>query len=208
MLGTLDSGGNPIVVGGTGIGGVTISGGGRINAGALPGTSALDIGELAGGAGALTVDGLGSALIANGLAEIGAQGNGSLLVQNRGAILVGNGGAGLALGVALGAAGTLDVASGASANIDGPLEVGALGTGDVTIQSGGTLLAGNSATPWRATSRSRSHATGTVLVDGAGSLLRFDGGLRNGGGVSAASSRSPMRGARARSRRPTAAACR
>ncbi len=181
VLGTLDAGGNPIVVGGAGVGGVTVSGGGRINAGAPIGASALDIGELAGGAGALTVDGRGSALVANGLAEVGAQGNGSLLVQNGGAILIGNGSVGLALGVGSGAAGTLAVTSGAFATVDGPLAIGASGTGALIVQSGGTIDVGSAAGQAGATVALGPGSGGSIAVDGAGSDLNLNGGLVMGG---------------------------
>lgn len=96
-----------------------------------------------------TIDDNGTAIVAGVLAglgsgQVGAQGNGSLLVQGGGALLIANDSLGLDLGVALGAAGTLGVSGGSRVAINGPLEVGDHGTGDLAIQTGGTVIAGSS----------------------------------------------------------------
>ncbi len=185
VQGVVDARGNPIVIGGAGSGSVTVHAGGTLRSGAPFGASfaALDLGQAAGGAGTLTVSDPNSFVFAQGLVDVGDAGTGTLTVENGSTFDGGFQGVGLAIGLQAGATGLATVESGATMDVNGPLEVGALGAGTLLVESGGTVgISGTRFAEVAAVIAAQPGSTGIVRVDGAGSVLGFGSGVQIGTG--------------------------
>ncbi|MGX5776916.1 autotransporter-associated beta strand repeat-containing protein [Methylorubrum zatmanii] len=173
---------NGIMVGVSGTGSVTVSGGATVTSGAL------HLGRLTGGNGTVTVDGAGSAWTSTGPANVGYDGTGQMTLSNGAAVEV----SALQVAVTSGSSGTLLVESGATLTSNGSagyignqatatgqatvtgtgsrwtssqhLYVGLSGSGSLTLSSGG------SASVLSLDAGLNGGAQGTVLVESGGSL--------------------------------------
>jgi T5SS/PEP-CTERM-associated repeat protein len=148
-----------LTVGVDGIGQLTVSNGGQVTS-----TSAF-LGYYGGSSGAASVSGAGSIWANTGSLSVGEGGTGALTIANGG--IVTSVGA-INIGNSVGATGTVLVdgaGSGLGISSNATLAVGAVGTGILNITNGGTVAVGNAAVGFA------SGATGSVVVDGAGSSL-------------------------------------
>ncbi len=193
----LDSGAATLVVGGAGTGTLLVQGG-TVTASNSGYTGAVEAGIVLGwivsgnsaqpGNGFVTVDGPGSVIRSDGPMWVGENGVGQLTIDNTGTVAMtaaslGTVGA-VVVGDQAGATGALLV-SGAQSLLDaggGRLSIGNSGTGDATIDLGGTvyasatLYAGLGIEPAVRLGQNPGGA-GTLTVDGAGSTLNADGAL-------------------------------
>jgi T5SS/PEP-CTERM-associated repeat protein len=136
---TLDTRGNPAVLGQQGSGTLTVGAGGNVSIGISDDTqidavAALALGQSPGGSGVLEINGIGALLTLNGGGFVGTGGAGILIVENDGVAVVGDdptlsGGFGL------------DIGSGAP--MPGTTRIVAGGTGTLLIESGGTVVERN-----------------------------------------------------------------
>lgn len=176
-------------------GGVLTTSGLNVGVGDL-GTGATDDDGVNGAAGTVVIDGAGSSLTISGLRSTGQAvgatigrdgGTGSLTLGNGAAMSLNQAGAptgtvGITIGRGFGT-GTLTVETGATLDLDvagvtqgGGITVGWLagGQGTLNVLSGGTLTL--RATPvGGGMTVGREGGTGTMIVDGAGTKVEFDG---------------------------------
>jgi outer membrane autotransporter protein len=129
----------------------------------------IELAETLASTGTLTVDGLGSIVMAgSGDADIGDYGTGTLIVRNGGVF----NGAIMAVGSQAGSNGTVTVTgAGSSLNTTNILAVGYNGTGTLSV------LNGASVSDAVGTLGAVSGSSGTATVDGAGSLWTNNAGL-------------------------------
>ncbi|WP_218511708.1 autotransporter outer membrane beta-barrel domain-containing protein [Variovorax sp. dw_308] len=124
------------------------------------------IGNLTGGAGTVTVTGVGSSWSNAGGVVLGGQGTATLLIQDGGAMQSAN----ASIGLGSGSAGMVTV-TGAGSNwtngISGGLNIGSSGTGSLTIANGGVVT--NISANFAANVGANAGSRGTVTVTGAGS---------------------------------------
>ena len=124
------------------------------------------VGDLPGGVGTVTVTGLNSNWSNAGGVVIGGEGTGTLMIKDHGTV---NSGAGASVGLTVGSIGAVTVTGPGSTWINGPsggLNIGAFGTGTLTIANGGTVI---NDTPNTANIGEFAGSRGTVTVTGAGS---------------------------------------
>lgn len=149
-------GAGALTVGEAGIGQLTVSGGGSVSS-----TSAF-LGYYGGSSGSASVTGAGSTW-ATGSLTVSEGGSGALAISNGGVVT--STGA-INIGASAGATGSVTVdgaGSGLGLNSNANLSVGVSGTGTLIITNGGTVADVNGYVGTTA------GATGSVLVDGAGS---------------------------------------
>jgi T5SS/PEP-CTERM-associated repeat protein len=189
--GSTMSNGADVIVGATGHGTMSITGGADVS------TVGVAVGPGIGSVGILTVDGVGSTLTASQSVRLGYGGTGTLNITNGGAVACQD--ADLGLSEANGV-GTVNVDGAGSAwSYSGLMIVGGLGgTGTINVTNGGTVSAGNSADSTVIGGNVES-ATGAVTIDGADSswvniqdftIGRIGAGtltIKNGGAVTAGS---------------------
>jgi T5SS/PEP-CTERM-associated repeat protein len=128
----LDTNGNPMEIGRSGIGNLTISQGGSVVAG-TPNTtlqSAIAVGRL--GTGSIVLTDPGSTLTSNGFMFVGRGGTGNLLIENQASLFVGVDTATNTGGINIGA-----TEGGTSAALPATVQVGGLGNAHIT--TGGVL---------------------------------------------------------------------
>ncbi|CAE6864254.1 hypothetical protein R69746_07987 [Paraburkholderia aspalathi] len=152
--------------GGTGT--LTISNGGKVNAGGG------GLGAYSYATGTATVDGAGSEWNNSGTMAVGNGGVGTLTISNGGKVTNSGG----AIGVAAGSVGTVTVTGTAStwAN-SGSLTVGDAGKGSLTIANGGTVSAGGGT--GTVTLASQRGSTGTLNIGGAAGTAATAAGTLN-----------------------------
>jgi outer membrane autotransporter protein len=124
------------------------------------------VGNLPGGVGTVTVTGLNSNWSNAGGVVIGGEGTGTLMIKDHGTV---NSGAGASVGLTVGSIGAVTVTGPGSTWINGPsggLNIGAFGTGTLTIANGGTVI---NDTPNTSNIGEFAGSRGTVTVTGAGS---------------------------------------
>ncbi len=155
--------GSGLYIGDKGQGTLTVSNGGKVNAG-----SSIGIGNASTGVGTATVTGAGTVLGANGDVAIGNFGRGDLTVSDGGSVSAGGN---ALIGYTAGSAGTVTVSgSGSSLAVNGFTQVGNAGNGTLTASNGATLsLAGGFALGLAAS------GVGTTTVTGAGTTLGTNG---------------------------------
>lgn len=154
-------------VGGGGVATLSVNGGGRV------GTAAVYIGHLeAGGTSKLTVEGSGSSFVSTGALTVGSGGKGELWVESAatvtsGSAIIGRHSLGLATIRDSGSQWTTGalVVGGDSSDAAGPA-----GNGTLSIRSGGAV------TSTSGMLGDTVDATGSVVVDGAGSSWSLNGG--------------------------------
>lgn len=136
------------------------------------------VGNFAGSQGTVTVSGTGSTWTNAGTIQVGGQGTGSVAVLNGGTL---NSGGGASIGLAVGSVGTVTV-SGAGSTWNnrpgGGMDVGAFGTGTLTIANGGKVI---NDTGFVANIGSGAGSLGAVTVTGAGSTWSNTPGVNVGG---------------------------
>lgn len=158
-----------LVVGKIAAGVLNITAGGGLTVNGYAGSPVLplSIGDLATGNGGVTVSGAGASLVSSGIA-VGRAGTGRLNVLN-----------GASVNSSLGYIGA-DAGSQGTAIVDaatwtmGRLFVGNYGTGQLTLQNGGKATVTDNL---GATAGNYANSTGTITVDGAGSILDDQGFL-------------------------------
>ncbi|MBN8941336.1 MAG: autotransporter domain-containing protein [Rhizobiales bacterium] len=169
VIGSAGAEAGTLIVGGTATGRLDLTAGGTlvVNGYAGSGVFSLLIGDQASGNGTITVSGAGAGLSAAGIA-VGRAGTGRLDVLN-----------GALVSSSLGYVGT-DAGSHGTAVVDaatwniGQLFVGSYGTGDLTLRNGGKVTVTSTL---GATAGMYANSTGTITVDGAGSVLDDQGWL-------------------------------
>ena len=160
-----------LIVGDSGTGQFTISGGGRVITGAAGGF----LGNSPGASGTMTVTGAGSAWNNSGQLVVGGflgPAFGSLTVQNGGTVTNTEGN----IGYASGATGTATVSgAGATWTNSADLYIGRNGTGTLSIGTGGTVS--NVVGRIGGCDNCSTSASGTVTVNGAGSTWTNSAGM-------------------------------
>jgi T5SS/PEP-CTERM-associated repeat protein len=174
-----------MVVGASGMGTVTVTGG------TLASATALTIGQNAGGQGVLTVSGIGAAVVDPGSFTDGAAGGASVTIQNQGTVRIGGttvASPGIDLGHAGGGSGAITVlGTNSLLNNTGSFIVGDGGLGNLSIASGGTVVTGPGTVGYGLLVSNGTGAAGSsVNVTGAGSNLSVNGLLDVGVGGSGA----------------------
>lgn len=169
VIGSAGAEAGTLVVGRIATGRLNVTAGGTltVNGYAGSGPFTLLIGDQGSGNGAVTVSGAGASLSASGIA-VGRAGTGRLDILSGGLV-----------GSSLGYVGA-DAGSQGTAVVDaavwnvGQLFVGSYGTGQLTLQNGGKVTVTNML---GATAGMYANSTGTITVDGAGSVLDDQGTL-------------------------------
>ena len=162
--------GSGLVVGNSGAGTLTILNGGAVNANFVD----TVIGVNGGSTGSVTLDGSGSKLTMGGAGlVVGSQGSATLAIANGGAVS----NVAATIGSFAGSTGTVSVDGAGSTWINtAGLDVGYSGTGTLKITNGGLVTSGPALGPGAVVNiGTNAGATGTVLVDGAGSTLGVQG---------------------------------
>jgi T5SS/PEP-CTERM-associated repeat protein len=167
-----------LLVGRQGPGSVMVETGGQIM---LSPTKGIDVGEVAGSTGTLTVAGPGSALLGVGGLNVGDRGQGTLSVAGGGTVAANS----MDVGFRDGGAGAASVSgAGSAVTIAGAVRIGVFDpatlptSGSLTIADGATVTAGGS--PIAVQIGRFASNSGTVLVTGAGSQLTATGSLSIG----------------------------
>ena len=174
QLGTLTIGGN---AGATGT--LTISNGGNVYTGGSGGTFGSTIAYNAGSSGTVNVSGVGSTWMNKGpLAVSGAGGDGVLHITSGGAVSNGN----CILGIFEGSGNVTVEGVGSTWTISGDLSIGSVfgGIGMVTISQGGHVTSADGFIA------DGSSSTGTIQLDGAGSIWINSDNVYVGGDASGA----------------------
>jgi T5SS/PEP-CTERM-associated repeat protein len=182
-------------------GALTVTGGGMVTQ--TDNNATINIGNVAGTTGSVTVDGAGSSFTVNNGLNVGNQGTGTLTVGPGGSVTqLGLGGGGTFVGNVAGSNGTLNINGGSmtvqrselgapvppatTAERHGFISIGNGGTGALNVTNGGTLTIGdaNSGTQANSTfgaglniggNAPANFGTGAVTVSGAGSVINLMG---------------------------------
>jgi T5SS/PEP-CTERM-associated repeat protein len=188
-----------LVVGLAGNGALTLTNSGQVNAnglgvGYLAGsqgvvsiasqgtlnTTGLNVGGLSGAKGTVTIDGHGATLANSGFSAVGDAGSGSLTVSNGAGFVDSSSTQEIAVGSQLGGIGTLTVTDSGSTLTDADyLVVGFSGNGMLSVEAGGSVSMTNVAT--NIILAEAAGSSGTVNVDGAGSIVTDTGYFSVGG---------------------------
>jgi T5SS/PEP-CTERM-associated repeat protein/autotransporter-associated beta strand protein len=159
-----------LTVGANGTGTLTIQNGGTLA------DSFGTVGNLPGGVGTVTVTGAGSNWSTAGSVVVGGLGTGILTIQDGGTV----NSAGGSVGLSAGSTGTVTVTGPGSGWFNGPsggLNIGAFGTGTLTIANGATVF---NFTAFTANIGQGAGSQGTVTVTGAGSSWINSSGVNIG----------------------------
>ena len=160
----LDTGGNPLLLGGLGTGTLTVGAGGTVDVGVSNDTQtddadALSVGEYAGSVGSLSVSGAGADMVIAGGGFAGSGGMAHIVVATGGVLTVGDL-AGTPVGIGL--------SIGAGAPTPGTTRITSGGTADLTVTTLGTLVERNGF------SVGLHGSAGSVTI-GAGGVLDYAG---------------------------------
>ena len=167
-----------IVVGNGGVGTLVVSGGGSIVFDQAA-NNILNLAQLDGSMGEVTVTGAGSSIIDNGLIIVGDAGDGLMTVENNGTVSSQGG----EIGALASAQGTMIVMGPALWDVTSgyAIHVGDAGTGSLLVENGGTVTdTAGSVGPGRVDVGASSGGVGTLTVEDAGSQL-IAGALYIGG---------------------------
>ncbi|HMT45608.1 MAG TPA: autotransporter domain-containing protein [Novosphingobium sp.] len=160
--------GNSLYIGDKGQGTLTVSNGGKVNAG-----PSIGIGNASTGVGTATVTGAGTVLGTNGTAIIGNFGRGDLTVSDGGSVSAGGN---ALIGYTAGSAGTVTVSgSGSSLAVSRFTQVGDAGNGTLIASGGATVSLADGFAIGGAAS-----GVGTATVTGAGTTLGANGDVAIG----------------------------
>jgi len=171
-----DTGGAGMIIGGFGSGTLAISGGGTVST-VDASAAAFGIADAAGATGLVSITGAGSALVVAGAVSDGAGGAGSIVLSAGAQFTAGYAAnaVGLALGSA-GGAGSVALGSGSHASVLGQIEVGAAGSGALSVTGGSSLAAQATSNPALVVG-GNSGSSGSVTISDTATAVSLAGGL-------------------------------
>jgi len=174
--------GRNLLLGMSGRGTLSITGGGSVTSGGVEGNTSYGntIAWLTGSTGEATVDGAGSTWTSNCDFNVGYYGNGTLSITNGGSVISGYSGTynfGSYIGTFAKATGKVTVdGSGSTWTNNWPLNVGHKGNGELSITNGGEVVSNSGCIGCN------SGSNGTVTVDGSDSHWSINNVLQVGSG--------------------------